>query len=496
MKGVAASAGIFALALFGSAVAGFSRDEAWFLQVIDRVVKDDALYRDVFYLSTPLAVQLTAGVAHLFGSEILVEKSVTTLAFVGEILFASLLARELGAARRSSWLIWLGVFVYAQHYPNPPYRGMGSALMLGAFWALTVWVRVRSPRWLTITGALSGLSFSAMPNHGLLAFGSAGLVIALAFVQSSARPRAWIRAAGILTGAFVVPIAVIMAPVIAHGAVAKMLEYTVLNKGPYLEAGGVSYWTELLGLLTPDGLGLRVTLEQFYRGLPLVLFPVAAIGVLDVWRRASPEGRLKAAAVGLLIVSGFVGAYPRLNRFHLSYAMPGVVVALAYASETWSRFTRVSVSALRTVAAVWLLAGLVSSLLAVASAVRSPDRTWSTLTHFRSVLIGRADEGQIRDRAARLDAASRVDAPLLVASEAGLYYLTAGLKNPTPFDEPHLMNFGVGGEDWVIREIAARRLRAVCLGPVGDTLAPARIEQYVRATLAPVEDLGFCTLYR
>jgi hypothetical protein len=39
MKGVAAAVGVFGLSLLMSAAAGFSRDEAWFLQVVDRVVR-------------------------------------------------------------------------------------------------------------------------------------------------------------------------------------------------------------------------------------------------------------------------------------------------------------------------------------------------------------------------------------------------------------------------------------------------------------------------
>jgi hypothetical protein len=112
------------------------------------------------------------------------------------------------------------------------------------------------------------------------------------------------------------------------------------------------------------------------------------------------------------------------------------------------------------------------------------------------VLIGRTDQDEIGRRAARLAAASRDDAPLLIATEAGLYYLVTGLRNPTPFDEPHVMNFGVNGQNRVIEDVLARRIRAVCLGPVGGLLGPELIEQYVRATLRPGEDLGFCTMYR
>jgi hypothetical protein len=138
-----------------------------------------------------------------------------------------------------------------------------------------------------------------------------------------------------------------LAPVWLPGA-STMLDYTLLNKGPYLQSGGASYWAEVLGLITPDSLGVRATLQQLYRGVPLLLLPVAAAGVLDVWRRGSRETRLKATAVLLLVASGVIGAYPRLNRFHLSYAVPGVVV-LAFSAEIHG-LTRLSPTAMRGLA--------------------------------------------------------------------------------------------------------------------------------------------------
>ncbi len=60
------------LALVMSVVTGVDDwDEMWFLQVASRVAGGEALYRDVFFGSTPLGVWLAAPAVELFGSEVL-----------------------------------------------------------------------------------------------------------------------------------------------------------------------------------------------------------------------------------------------------------------------------------------------------------------------------------------------------------------------------------------------------------------------------------------
>jgi len=91
---------------------------------------------------------------------------------------------------------------------------------------------------------------------------------------------------------------------------------------------------------------------------------------------------------------------------------------------------------------------------------------------------------------------------LLLTPYASLYYLTAELRNPTPFDYPLVHVFGPHGEEDLARAVARGGLSSVCLDtlyytpPFFSRLRPARLEQAVREHLRPGPNLGFCTLYR
>ncbi|HVZ19770.1 MAG TPA: hypothetical protein VG871_01840, partial [Vicinamibacterales bacterium] len=128
-------------------------------------------------------------------------------------------------------------------------------------------------------------------------------------------------------------------------------------------------------------------------------------------------------------------------------------------------------------------------------AATSPESTWSALPHFRGVRIGRAEQAQIQSRASRM-ASVLGPAPFLLNEDNGLYYLVAGLKNPTPFDEPHVMNFGIHGQADVVRALAAGTARPVCMGDMSGPLEPSDIVRYVRSAMTPGDDLGVCVVYR
>jgi hypothetical protein len=494
-------AGLFAAALFVTAAAGFSRDEAWFLQVVDRVLRGETLYRDVFFLSTPLAVQLTVAAAHVFGSGILVEKAVTTAAFTGECAFGYLLARACGASRMGGWLVWPALFVYAWHFPNPPYRALGSALMLGSFWALLSWNRrareddARATAALAASGAFAGTCLAAMPNMGMLAALSAVVVVIAngwrggrSLAQTLGR-LAWFAAACAL------PVLIAIAPVVLTGSLGRFVEFTFLNKAPYVESGGASYAAELSSLLLINPIAAPGALAALYRGFVVLLAPASLGGAILAWVRVKDERRGAALIVLLLVLSSALAAYPRMNRFHLSYGAPGFIAGLVYAWRVLVPARAIRPAVVHAVLAVWLAAGIASSAVDVLRVVRSSDTVWSSLPHFHGVRIARTDEAAILGNADRLRGALG-PSPLMVMNDAGMYYLVAGLRNPTPFDEPHLMNFGTHGQADVIAALAAGSIGPVCFRAVGGALNPAAIEQYVESHMTRGEDFGVCVAYR
>ena len=500
LAGVAGLLALFTVSLAGSAASGFSLDETWFLQVVSRVTNGEALYRDVFFLSTPLSVQVSVLVAHIFGAELIVEKAVTSVAFVAELWFADRLLRAIGAARWSRWIAWMALFVYTQHFPNPPYRTFGSALMLSSFWALTVSLRRSESgrdgaiRWLGIAGALAGATFAAMPNHGLLSLGS---ILVVALVQAhtagaSARVSAGAAAAVIM--AFAVVMGLFLAPVLGHGAWTELLDYTIRNKGPYVRAGGASILTELRTLLTINPLD-GASLSRLYRGFGVVLVPVALALTVVAALRTSRDRRPLALAIMLLVISSVAGAYPRLNRFHLSYASPALIVGMVHSWMVLTAGLNVPRRAVRAFVAVWTIPGVLLTLAGTANAIGARDFVWSTVPHFTAIRMPAAEEEEIREQAARMRGVIGMQ-PLLVGTHASLYYLAAGLSNPTPFDESSVMSFGPRGQQQTIAAIADGRVWPVCLEPLPGPLSPSTLISYITSSMRRTEDLGICTVYR
>jgi hypothetical protein len=491
---------LFLLSLLGSAAAGFGLDETWFLQVVNRVANGETLYRDVFFLSTPLSVQVSVLAAHILGSQLIVEKAVTTLAFVAELWCADRLLREIGTARWTRWVAWLALFVYTQHFPNPPYRAFGSALMLASFLALTVWLRRSESgsrgtlRWLVFAGALAGATFAAMPNHGLLTLGSI-LVVAILQARAARVPtRAVAGGAIVVVVAFAAVAGLVLVPVLVHGAWTELVDYTIRNKGPYVRAGGASIMTELRTLLVINPLD-AAALSRLYRGFGVVLVPVALTSTTVAALRTSREKSPLAVAILLLVIASVAGAYPRLNRFHLSYASPGLIVGIVYSWMVLTSGLNVPRAAVRTVVAAWTLPGVLLTLAGTANALGTRDLVWSTVPHFTAIRMPAKEDKEIRERAARMRDVIGMQ-PLLVGTHASLYYLAAGLRNPTPFDESSVMSFGPQGQQQTIAAIAEGRVGPVCLEPLQGPLTPSTLIGYVTSSMRRTEDLGICTVYR
>ena len=102
-----------------------------------------------------------------------------------------------------------------------------------------------------------------------------------------------------------------------------------------------------------------------------------------------------------------------------------------------------------------------------------------------------------RREAARLVSAAHGDSDglLLLVPDAGLRYLTTGLRNPTPFDFPFATTFGSDGEQDVVSALTSGRIARVCLAGEWFGLEPKRLTGYVRSAMRRGANLGLCTLF-
>lgn len=488
-------------------------DESWFLQVVHRVTSGEVLYRDIFFGATPLSVYITATLTTVLGTEILVVKAVVVFCFVLTVLLSCRIARQLDSAQGVPFLLVIALFVYALPKASAAYSPLANVFLLSCFSAALFWREsqraessvgdgwLRSVWALAMAGGAAGLCFASKQNIGLYALAALVLTVVI-----SAKDKRWSRQKRIVSllvvlSGFLLVAALVLLPVWFSGGAEKLLEYGFF-KINYLRFGQVSYLDGFGRLATLVGTAGSVkSLTQIYFQVLFLLPPLMFIALLVAWLRANPDERGWATTVVLFIGAAFLGVFPRADMDHLRSAIPELLLGLVYAwhrikpslAARWVRLAQAGVL-------LWLGVGLGFTLLSPVVKLASGNYQLSTLPHFRGVLMQVAQHTELRTYAKTLAEVMAGDQPLLLSPHAGFYYLSTGLKNPTPFDYPLVTAFGRQGEAEVMAAISRHEIQTVCLDSQYSQqlsgLRPVRLERYVREHMERSGEVGFCTLYR
>ena len=109
-------------AVTGELTARWQADEAWTLQVLQRVQGGEVLYRDVFYGTTPLSMHLLQASAALFTAgrpEVWLIRLHLSMAFLAQIgILAWVLLAQLKIDRRVAWVAIAAAFVWLKPWPH------------------------------------------------------------------------------------------------------------------------------------------------------------------------------------------------------------------------------------------------------------------------------------------------------------------------------------------------------------------------------------------
>jgi hypothetical protein len=486
-------------------------DESWFLQVISRVLSGDVLYRDVFVGVTPLSVYVTALVAAVLGTEILVVKGIVALCFAFTVILSWQIARQLTRCSARHWLITAALLVYAAPYPHAVYSPLAGVFFLAAFSAAVCWVNLavggtlhgtwRSAIYPIVGGLTAGLCFVTKQNIGVYALVAFLMSMTASGAGSTLMRRELFRSASITALGFALVCIVSLLPISFGGATNSFIDYGFLNKLTYLQKAGVgvSYLNQLAilpgFLYPPSWTGFR----QFYSLAHFVL-PLFVLGGLLIAGSKSNKGRGLTLTVLFFVAAAVLGAFPRVDVAHFVYATPELFVGIAY---LWHRVKPVLswrwTVGIPMIVILWIAFGLVQQISKIASVGTSAD-DFSKLPHFRAALIP-ADQSRVIEVHARalVEETSNSGPSFLLFPEAGFYYLITGLKNPTAFDYPFVTAFGLNGEEKTAAAIAQRKIRSVCLRSFDgfwSSLKPALLQDYVEKHLRPGKDIGLCTLYQ
>ncbi len=482
-------------------------DESWFLQVLTRVVNGDVLYRDVFFGATPLAVYLAAPLVAVFGSEIVVLKAFVSLCSAVTMLLCVVTFRCLGNSRRSGAFLLLALVAYGWPRQSSGYTPLAYTCLLGSMTVILAWRMrtlerphaVNAFETLGLAGGLAGLCFASKQNLGAYTFAALGGVLLLTLLEVRAGWRQACRAAFVIAAAAALTVLLTLVPVLMSGAFTQFLDYGFTNKRTYLRTAGISYFDGLRTLAQDVRLARSFDDMRWAYLETVFLLPPLALAILAVaCITSNRQQRGHLVGVSCFAGAALLGVYPRADLEHVIYAIPAVLLCLAYGwrlvgshSPRWLRY---SVYICLT---CWFVLGIGFLVGGAVRRITSPDYERSTLPHFRGVWLTKHEHATHHRYAQELGAVSAGEQPFMLGAYAGFSYLITGLDNPTPFDYPLVTAFGQHGMADLMRSIEHGHLRSICMTrDNGLPFTPHELKHFVRTRMEPVVDLEFCTMYR
>ena len=468
------------------------------------------LYRDVYYVSTPLAMWLMQGAVRVFGAHIWVERLLVSASITASVVLVWLIAVHLRISRSVRLLVCALVLLFGtsvSHFVSA-YSTLAVALCLAALLAsLNAFESMdddrRATRQLGLAGVLCALAVATKPNLGIAA--CAAVIASLLVVHSLERdpPPATARHLRVVGIAFGATLGAAALPSLLSGSLPALVSDVFAGKGTvYFAVEGriLPGLVTSFRLLSDPGAPLGANIERLVELVPIVALATLALTIGRIWRRPT------AAQVALcaFAVVGCVGGAPDFAPQHVTEAVPLLLALpiMGYATTRWNAVAHPRWPA--RVLSAGVSAVLVAGLIGVVSWARRPpaDTRNGLVAEQASPVAGlvitkslatqtRADLAELRS-----DTQGTVYLAFLSAS---YYYLVDHLHDPTAFDYPGRSDLGAGGEQGLIQDLRQRHVDWVCVAnrpPLPHTaIRPLAVERYIRTHLRFVEALHVCDLY-
>jgi 4-amino-4-deoxy-L-arabinose transferase-like glycosyltransferase len=488
-------------------------DEAWMLWVTKRVTSGDRLYSDVYYVSTPLAVWLSAAFVLVGGVQLWVLRVLEVSVFVAEFLVAISIARWCRVSRAT--LVLFGAAVFAVGAPATEwisvYSSVAVMFALVALRMLLVWLdhrdgpdHARARAWaLAAVGAACGLSFASKPNIGLLALAAAVASIWLTRRRGrAAAPDSIMRAFMVVGGVFAAVLVLMVIPVLATGSWSAFVSQVFADKGDYVRVGS-SYFTivhtqlDVFVTAVTDGERALTILHAGVVMLPIVIVAIAAWAIA----RARREARPRVTLFAIFAAAALLSMFPRPGSNHLAGVSPlafsATLGAIVMSTRDRPVARRLQPVAWGVIAATVLAALVVIAVHSVAGH-DDPLVARSGFAHFDGIAVPERFQTGVAD--IRHFVRTHTDGKVFILREdAGFWYLTTGTENPLPFDIPEISDFGADGQRGVIKRLERGEATWVCVKPADEkangVLEPRHIRHWVRSHFEFVETIRQCDMY-
>ncbi len=470
-------------------------DEAWFLQVVRRLMAGEAPYRDFFLGVTPFSLYLTVPLATLFGTEVLVLRVLQAGIKALTSLLIVRCATMLGLSRLSALLAGLVYLIIAPPMADSLYSPTANLFLMAT---LALSLRGHHSGQLkawAMAGLTSGLAFASKQNIGLYAVVAAVLAAWISLGRRNLPCVLLTLLPGFLLGSLVP-----LLPVVFQGGLLKFIEYGFLKEA-YLRYAQLSYQEALVEgirvlLAAPGGAEQRLWYASYtfiYLTIPMTIISLALVMALNAAMRR------ELAVLALFSGAALLGLYPRAGISHAVIFVPYAVLGLTIAASSLANAPRMGrvLQVSRRLAGAALLVFMVVFLSLPPLRLASGQWLWSDLPHFSTIPLPRSRIEAARAVVGYLTPQLRQGQVFVAGEWASLYYLVSDGHNPTPFDFPLATAMGINGQELVIEAIAHGSISqvAVCDRPESSPLAPRRVLVYVYTSLVLLSRAGPCELY-
>lgn len=504
---------LFAYGTYTGLTSGrIGNDEAWFLQVLHRMAQGEVLYRDIFFGVTPLSAYFSAPWVKVLGVELFVVKGLMAVCFAAAGLLLLGILQQLGLGKAAQGLVLLAYCAYTPSWlpaAGTPYTPIAYILILLTWSLFLKWTSGRQEtredgfldrrsRWIML-GVLDGLTFAAKQNLGvyLLVGLALGMIVHTWSISVKFRER-MLPLVYALTG-FAAAALIALTPTALSGGFERFLEYGFLNRASYIESARITYAMQLGRLWDMLGsLGSWRNLLYAHWQTQYLFAPLAVIALLLAWIGTESETSRLTLKVMILFGVSLAGTFPRVDLAHILPALPATLIAMAWGLSRYEISLKPSLKRpAYALCATWLSLGMLALLVRPLRWVARGTHAWSSLRHFRGVLLPESELRTYARFAHATQSAERVESLFFLTPWASTLYLLSEWDNPTPYDYPLVTAFGFDGQDQVVQMIQNGDIEWVCMSPLGKRpLAPQILEEFVLDKMRRGRETPFCTLYR
>lgn len=423
-------------------------EETWFLQIVNRVLSGEKLYKEVFFTSTPLSVYIGALCCQFSGAELIVVRGLLALYFSLSIILSCLILKELKITT-SFLLILLACFLIIHPQMTWGFPGnypLAKVFFLACFLFAIKWINIPSLLNLIFSSFFAALAFCTQQNVGILAFLSLFTIFFVYRQKIGPQGRKISKEIMAMLISYFVTILVCLFPVFYQHAERQFLD-CLLNVKTIFSMEHCHYFA-------------RPSSWDFYSAF-IFAAPVF-LGISFLFTKKFADRYF--AIVWIFLIYSALILLPQADHMQKMIFIPMAIITLTYSySQIREKVSKLLSKGMKYSSACWIAVGLSTSVKPPLTTLFTKKNVFSTLPHFRYIFMDTRCHKHWQGMRKQFPSffGNKYTNTFFLSTHAGFYYLLFDLKNPSPFDYPIKSLVGRKGELEIEKEIKSKRIQNI-----------------------------------